>query len=186
MPLIESKLFKDWRLEWAQEKAGLVKEDVGFSKMLKFLERELDIQESADQSVERQQPSKHRQLVEKDKNVLPTASGLMALPIACTFCNDPHNPKQCSVSMSVEDRFKRLKEARACYRCPRSGYRMSACRFQKPCACGRRFHILQLCKTGRVKIPEVQKPFPVSPPSNTPNHGSWNPAASSLIGSTKA
>ena len=45
MPSIESKLPKDWRLEctWAREKAGLAKEDLGFSKMLKLLEREFDI-----------------------------------------------------------------------------------------------------------------------------------------------
>lgn len=50
MPLIKSKLPKDWRLEWAR--FDLAKEDVRFSKLLKFLERELDIRESADQSVE--------------------------------------------------------------------------------------------------------------------------------------
>ena len=43
MPSIESKLPKDWRLEWAREKAGSAKEDLGFSKMLKLLEREFDI-----------------------------------------------------------------------------------------------------------------------------------------------
>ena len=73
--------------------------------------------------------SKRHRLVEKEKPMLPTASGLMAKPVACTFCNGPHNPKQCSVSMSVEDRFKKLKEARACYRCARSGHLMSGCRF---------------------------------------------------------
>ena len=92
MPLIESKLPKDWRLEWAQEKVGLAKEDVGFSKMLKFLEQELDIRESADQSVERQEPFDRHQLEEKETPMLPTASGLMAKPVACTLCNGPHNP----------------------------------------------------------------------------------------------
>ena len=111
-------------------KASLAKEDVGLSKMLKFLEPELDIRESADQSVKREQSSDRHQLEEKKEPVLPTASGLMAKPIACTFCNGPHNPKQCSVSMSVEDRFKKLKKARACYRCARSKHRMSACRFR--------------------------------------------------------
>ena len=33
MPLIESKLPKDWRLEWAREKAGLAKDDMTFSKL---------------------------------------------------------------------------------------------------------------------------------------------------------
>ena len=54
--------------------------------------RELDIRESADQSVKREQPSDRHQLEEKKEPVLPTASGLMAKPIACTFCNGPHNP----------------------------------------------------------------------------------------------
>jgi len=44
MPLIESKLPKDWRLVWAREKAGLSKEDVTFLKLLKFLEQELEIE----------------------------------------------------------------------------------------------------------------------------------------------
>ena len=78
MPLIETKLPKDRRLEWAREKAGLAKEDVGFSKMLKFLERELDTRESADKSVERREPFDHHQLEEKETPLLPTASGLMA------------------------------------------------------------------------------------------------------------
>lgn len=43
MPLVEPKLPKDWRLERAREKADLAKEDVRFSKLLKFLEWELDI-----------------------------------------------------------------------------------------------------------------------------------------------
>lgn len=158
MPLIESKLPKDWRLVWAQEKAGLSKEDVTFSKLLKVLEQELEIRESADQTVEIEQPSKHHQPIEREKPLLPTASGLMAKSVTCTFCKGPHSPKQCSVPMSVDDRFKKVKEIRACFRCTRSGHRMSACRFRKPCPCGRGSHIPQLCKTGGVKIPEVQKP----------------------------
>ena len=31
MPLIEAKLPKDWRLEWAQQKAALEKDTVTFS-----------------------------------------------------------------------------------------------------------------------------------------------------------
>ena len=102
-------------MEWAREKAGLAKEDVGFSKMLKFWERELDIRESADQSVEREEAFDRHQLEEKETPMVPTASGLMAKPVACTFCNGPHNPKHCSVSISVEGRLKKLKAARACY-----------------------------------------------------------------------
>lgn len=37
---------------WAREKAGLSKDDVTFSKLLKFLEQELEIRESADQPVD--------------------------------------------------------------------------------------------------------------------------------------
>ncbi|XP_078355162.1 uncharacterized protein LOC144639738 [Oculina patagonica] len=171
MPLIESKLPKDWRLVWAREKAGLSKEDVTFSKLLKFLEQELEIRESADQPVEVEQ----HQSIEKAKTLLPTASGLMAKSVTCTFCKGPHSPKQCSVPMSVDDRFKKVKEIRACFRCARRGHRMASCGFRKPCPCGRGSHIPQLCKTGGVKIPEVQNPTPST--SNPPNHPSWNPAA---------
>ena len=138
------------------------------------------------QSVEIQESVDRHQLEEKETPMLPIASGLMAKPVACTFCNGPHNPKQCSVSMSVEDRFKKLKAARACYRCARSGHRMSACSFRKPCPCGRGSHIPQLCKTGGVKIPGVQKPLKVIPPSNPPNQPSWNPGAPSYVPSTQS
>ena len=74
---------------------------------MKFLERELDIRESADQSVEREEAFDRHQLEEKETPMVPTASGLMAKPVACTFCNGPRNPKQCSVSISVEGRFKK-------------------------------------------------------------------------------
>ncbi|KAL9984852.1 hypothetical protein ACROYT_G007191 [Oculina patagonica] len=171
MPLIESKLPKDWRLVWAREKAGLSKEDVTFSKLLKFLEQELEIRESADQPVEVEQ----HQSIEKEKTLLPTVSGLMAKSVTCTFCKGPHSPKQCSVPMSVDDRFKKVKEIRACFSCARRGHRMASCGFRKPCPCGRGSHIPQLCKTGGVKIPEVQNPTPST--SNPPNHPSWNPAA---------
>lgn len=36
MPLIETKLPKDWRLEWSLEKASLANEDVTFSRLLEF------------------------------------------------------------------------------------------------------------------------------------------------------
>ena len=172
MPLIESKLPKDWRLVWTQEKAGLSKEDVTFSKLLKFLEQELEIRESADQTVEIEQPSKHHPSIEKEKPLLPTASGLMAKSLTCIFCKGPHSPKQCSVPMSVDDHFKKVKEIRACFCCARSGHWMTACRFRKPCPCGRGSQIPQLCKTGGVKIPEVQNPTPST--GSPPNHPSWN------------
>ena len=60
MPLIESKLPKDWRLEWARQKTTLVKDTLNFSKLLEFLEQELKILESADQSDEKSQTSKNK------------------------------------------------------------------------------------------------------------------------------
>ena len=163
MPLIESKLPKDWRLEWAREKAGLAKDDVTFSKLLKFLERELEIRESADQSEEKNQSSK-QQSVGSGKEPLSTASGLMAKSVTCTFCKGPHSPNDCS----VEARFNKVREARACFRCGRSGHRMATCRHQKPCQCGRGSHILQLCKTAGVKM-------------NSTSHPIWNLAAAPYV-----
>ncbi|XP_068750844.1 uncharacterized protein [Montipora capricornis] len=49
MPLIELKLPKDWRLEWARQKTTVGKDTVNFSKLLEFLEQELEIRESANQ-----------------------------------------------------------------------------------------------------------------------------------------
>ena len=60
MPLIESKLPKDWRLEWAREKAGLAKDVVTFSTLLDFMERELEFRESADPSDEKNQSTKQQ------------------------------------------------------------------------------------------------------------------------------
>ena len=48
MPLIESKLPKDWRLEWARQKAALEKDTVTFSKLLEFLDQELEIRKNPD------------------------------------------------------------------------------------------------------------------------------------------
>ena len=56
----------------------------------------------------------------------------------------------------------------------------------EPCPRGRGSHIPQPCKTGGVKIPEVQKPLPVIPLSNPPNHPSWNHAAHSYVPSTQS
>ena len=176
IPLIESKLPKDWRLEWAREKAGLAKDDVTFSKLFKFLERELEIRKSADQSEEKNQSSK-QQFVRRGKAPLSTASGLMAKSVTCTFCKGPHSPNDCSVQMSVEDRLNKVREAKACFRCGRDGHRMATCRHRKPCQCGRRSHILQLCKTDGVKMPDVSNP----PPENSPCHPIWNPAAAPYV-----
>ena len=172
MPLIESKLPKDWRLEWARQKTTVGKDTVTFSKLLEFLEQELEIRESADQSDEKSQTSKNKS-TERGKSPLPTASRLIAKSVTCTFCKGSHSPKECSVPMSVEDRLKKVREAKACFRCARTGHRMVACKHRKPCQCGRGPHILQLCKTGGEKNPDAGNPLS----GNTPNHPSWNPAA---------
>ena len=176
MPLIESKLPKDWRLEWAREKAGLAKDDVTFSKLLDFMERELEIRESANPSDEKNQSTKQQPMA-KGKTPLATGSGLMAKHVTCTFCKGPHSPSDCPVPMSVEARFYKVREAKACFRCVRSGHRMATCRLRKPCQCGRGSHILQLCKTGGVKVPDDSNPPTVDPPS----HPSWNPAATPYV-----
>ena len=173
MPLIESKLPEDWRLEWALEKASLSKDDVTFSKLLEFLEHKLEIRESADQTNEKNQSPKQRSM-NRGREPPPTASGLMAKSTTCTFCKGPpHSPKDCSVPMPVEARFTKVREAKACFRCGRRGHRVAPCRYRKPCQCGRGSHILQLCKTGGEKTPDV----PTPPTVNPPNHPSWNPAA---------
>ena len=97
----------------------------------------------------------------------------MAKSVTCTFCKGAHSPKECSIHMSVEDRFKKVREAKVCFRCARTGHRMVACKHRKPCQCGRGPHILQLCKTGGVENPDAGNP----PSVNAPNHPSWNPAA---------
>ena len=90
MPLIESKLPKDWRLEWARQKAALEKDTVTFSKLLEFLDHELEIRESADQSDEKSQTSRNKS----------TEKGSMAKSVTCTFCKGTHSPKECSIPVS--------------------------------------------------------------------------------------
>ena len=136
------------------------------------MDQELEIRENADQSDEKGQTSRNKS-TEKGKSPLSTASGLMAKSVTCTFCKGTHSPKECSIPMSVEDRFNKMREAKACFRCARTGHRIVTCKHRKPCQCGRGPHILQLCKTGGVKNPDAGNP----PSVNVPNHPSWNPAA---------
>ena len=119
MPLIEAKLPKDWRLEWARQKAALEKYTVTFSKLLEFLDQELEIRENADQSDEKGQTPRNKS-TEKGKSPLPTASGLMAKSVTCTFCKGTNSPKECSIPMSVEDRFNKMREAKASFHCART------------------------------------------------------------------
>ena len=97
---------------------------------------------------------------------LSTASSLMAKSVTCTFCKGPHSPNDCSVQMSVEARFNKVREAKACFRCGRSEHQMAMSQHRKPCQCGQGSHILQPCKTGGVKMPDVCN----SPPVNSPSH----------------
>lgn len=157
MPLIESKLPKDWRLKWAREKAGLAKDDVTFSKLVELLEHGLDVRKSADQSEKKSQSPRHQPSA-KGGIPLSTASGLMAKPVICTFCKRPHSPNDCCVPMSVEARFHKVRVVKACFRSGRSGHRMAVCRHRKPCARG--YYTLQLCKTGEVRVPDVTSPAP--------------------------
>ena len=172
MPLIESKLPKDWRLEWAREKAGLAKDDVTFSKLLKFLSVNW---KSRRVLTSRKKRTNHlnSNLWEDKKAPLSTASGLMAKSVSCTFCKG----NDCSVQMSVGGRFNKVRDAKACFRCGPSEHRMATCRHRKPCQCGRGSHILQLCETGGVKMPYVSNP----PPVNSPSHPIWNPAAAPYV-----
>ena len=73
MPLIELKVPKDWRLEWARQETTSGKDTVNFSKLLEFLEQELEIRESADQSDEKSQTSKNKS-TERGKLPLMPAS----------------------------------------------------------------------------------------------------------------
>ena len=143
-----------------------------FSKLLEFLEHELDVCECADQAEEKRKPPT-QPATAKGRIPLSTTSGLMAKPVTCTFCKGPHSPSDCSVPMSAEVRLDKVREVKACFRCGRTGHRMAVCRYRKPCTCGRGYHILQLCKTGGVRVPDVTNPIPI----RTPSHPSWNPAA---------
>ena len=82
-------------MEWALQKAALEKDAVTFSKLLEFLNQELEIRESADQSDEKSQTARNKS-TEKGKLPLPTASGLMAKSVTCTFCKGTHSPKAVS------------------------------------------------------------------------------------------
>ena len=144
--------------EWARQKTTLGKDTVNFSKLLEFLEQELEIRESADQSDEKSQTSKNKS-TERGKSPLMTASGLVAKYLTCTFSKGAHSPKECSIPMLVEDRFNKVRETKACFRRFRTGHWMVACKHRKPCQCRRGTHNPQLFKTGGVKNPDAGNPL---------------------------
>jgi len=74
--------------------------------------------------------------------------------------------------MTVDDRFRAVREVRACFRCAVPGHRVSSCRWKKPCECGR-LHIPQLCTGPRSSV--------VTNATTAPFHPHERPAAEGEI-----
>jgi len=132
---------------------------VAFNDLIRFLETEVEVKEMADRdSFTGSASGRHEELPEVLENHptnMSTATALHIKPsVKCTFCGDNHRSSDCTVPMDVNDRFRVVREAKACFRCATPGH---LCRWKK-CQCGR-LHIPQLCTGPRPSAAFNAAPF---------------------------
>lgn len=145
MPVVESHMPKAWRLLWARQKTSSAK----FHDLLVFIESELKVHETAERDFGSHPATKTHNADTHDE-ICSTASALPAHvkpehpPLQCTFCSGQHKPVECTVHMPVDERFNKVREKKACFRCAIPNHRVASCRWKKHCSCGR-LHITQLC-----------------------------------------
>ena len=154
MPLIETRMPKSWKLEWARKKTETG--EVTFNDLIAFLEFEVEVREVAERdfrSVSLKKCEEINRHEDKYESNLGTATALHIKPVVkCTFCGNGHKPSECQTHMTVEDRFCKVREAKACFRCALPRHRAASCRWKKRCHCGR-IHITQLCTGPRQSQP---------------------------------
>ena len=170
MPIIEARMPKAWRLLWARKKTT---DTVTFKDLIRFLETEVEVKEMAEREPlstlssstrKYEQTLQHCETDDFYEGDLSTATALHIRPsMKCTFCGDNHRPSDCVTPMSVDDRFNKVREAKACFRCAIPRHRVSSCRWKKPCACGR-LHIPQLCTGPRPSTTLSATSAPFDPP----------------------
>jgi len=127
MPIVEVRMPKSWKVLWARKKAEV---DVTFNNLTKFLETEVEVKEMADRGgFTASAFKKHEEVPEVTEDYeadMSTATALHIRPsLQCTFCADNHRPYDCTVPMNVDDRFRAVREAKACFRCAMPRHRVS-------------------------------------------------------------
>ena len=164
MPLIETRMPKSWKLEWARKKTE--SSEVTFNDLIAFLELEVEVQEVAERDFSSVSTKKREEINKQEDKYevnVGTATALYVKPtVKCTFCGDSHRPSECNTQMTVQDRFSKVRDAKACFRCALPGHRVASCRWKKRCHCGRN-HITQLCTGHRQSQPLDVDATPFNP-----------------------
>jgi hypothetical protein len=166
LTIIRDKMPPSWQLEWARRcEEAKTPEERNFSALLSFMHRELRVREQ----FARTKASAKKQGVEvthKQERCEPDESTAQALKAGvtrkrvkggfskgketfrCTFCDGPHPPCRCDCSaLSAQQRFNRVKDAKACFVCGVVGHMRFDCQWNVKCRhCGGR-HIDPLCQT---------------------------------------
>ena len=162
VPIVEARMPRYWKLLWARKKTEAT---VTFKDLIQFLETEVEVKEMADRDSFTSSALKQRdeitEVFEDYQADMSTATALhIKSSLKCTFCSGNHRPVDCTVPMTVDDRFRAVREVKACFRCAMPRHRASSCRWKKPCECGR-LHIPQLCTGPRsnVTINAAAAPF---------------------------
>lgn len=189
LPLIESGLPVDLIKVWQRcPESGYDEEHPQSSEkrldaLMKFLKREVKGEErikmikgnvSSDDGgkepfgIRRTRSSKHGWNTKDVKTNIPTAQSLYAEITTCIFCGKSnHNSQDCckATTMTLEDRNKKVTEAKACFRCLKKSHSFKKCRAAVKCViCYKNHHAImcnersKLCNTNEdpKKIEDVQ------------------------------
>ena len=109
-----------------------------FQNLIGFMESEVEVREMADKDSGTNRLFKTHEEISQHENAdeesLCTATALHIKPVQiCTFCGHDHKPLDCRTLMSVEDRFQKVRETKACFRCAMPRHCVANCKWKKRC-----------------------------------------------------
>ena len=91
----------------------------------------------------------------------------MQKSVSCVFCGNSHSSKYCDVYSTLDQRHNRVKEARLCFICLKTGHFSGNCKLKPECRfCSSTTHHTFLC--AKLCKP-VQNPIKSTPQNSTPN-----------------
>ena len=176
LPVVKEKLPENWRIEWARLGSS------DFPRFMKFLQEEIQIQESAKGAVTSDGTPKTPAQVPSVSSSLSTRQipGATAKPrsspkaVTCPICaQNGHKVQQFErlKRQTTEQRWEAVKNAKACFRCLGIGHQARTCRTECCSECSKNHHTL-LHYTPRSGAPlglsAAAAPFS---PASVPNHG---------------
>ncbi|XP_039446201.1 uncharacterized protein LOC120425683 [Culex pipiens pallens] len=87
--------------------------------------------------------------------------------VVCELCGGNHPNYKCSAfcSMSVPQRLEKVREARACYNCLRTGHLVRKCPSERTCKCGERHHNLLHKDSPKEQASPKSEAAPKPPPA---------------------